>query len=195
MNEARFEVQLGWAFRWQQPQWTSQWKLRRDSRQKLSSQARSEFLSQKILPRVKQLFYFKLGVNLSSINKKLEHLQHSWFLLHPLGSFCGGEVRWGQGCRVSLTFSEGFFVCLFWFLSGFFFFFASPNGMQDLSSLTRDWTCAPCIGSTVLTTELPGKSPVLFFNWPFVYLLTCPSFTQGLWGSSYRELIKDKKMK
>ena len=123
VNEARFEVQLGWAFRWQQPQWTSQWKLRRDSRQKLSSQARSEFLSQKILPRVKQLFYFKLGVNLSSINKKLEHLQHSWFLLHPLGSFCGGEVRWGQGCRVSLTFSEGFFGCLFWFFSGFFFFF------------------------------------------------------------------------
>ena len=29
--------------------------------------------------------------------------------------------------------------------SFFFFFFAAPGSMQDLSSPTRDWTCAPCI--------------------------------------------------
>ena len=37
--------------------------------------------------------------------------------------------------------------CLF-----FGFFLATQSGMWDLSSLTRDWTHAPCTGSTVLTT-------------------------------------------
>ena len=32
----------------------------------------------------------------------------------------------------------------------FFFFFATPYSMQNLSSLTRDRTCAPCIGSESL---------------------------------------------
>ena len=32
-------------------------------------------------------------------------------------------------------------------LSFFFFFFAPLLGLWDLSSLTRDWTCAPCPGS------------------------------------------------
>ena len=31
------------------------------------------------------------------------------------------------------------------------------HGMWDLSSTTRDWTCVPCSGSTVLTTGPPGK--------------------------------------
>ena len=30
---------------------------------------------------------------------------------------------------------------------GIFFFFATPRGMQDLSSPTREWTCAPCSGN------------------------------------------------
>ena len=30
----------------------------------------------------------------------------------------------------------------------FFLFLAVPHGMWDLTSLTRDWTYAPCIGST-----------------------------------------------
>ena len=39
----------------------------------------------------------------------------------------------------------------------FFFFFATPCGMWDLSFQTRDH--APCIGiMRVLTTGLPGKS-------------------------------------
>ena len=37
-----------------------------------------------------------------------------------------------------------FLFCRFFF---FFFFLTTPCGMWDLSSLTRDRTCAPCIGS------------------------------------------------
>ena len=38
------------------------------------------------------------------------------------------------------------------------FYFASLCGIWDLSSHTRDRTCAPCSGSTVLTAGQPGKS-------------------------------------
>ena len=38
------------------------------------------------------------------------------------------------------------------------FDFASLCGIWDLSSHTRDRTCAPCSGSTVLTAGQPGKS-------------------------------------
>ena len=38
-------------------------------------------------------------------------------------------------------------------------FFATERGIRDLSSLSRDQTCVPCTGSTVLTTRPPGKSP------------------------------------
>ena len=38
-------------------------------------------------------------------------------------------------------------------------FLAVSCGMQDLSSLTRDQTHAPCTGSTVLATGLLGESP------------------------------------
>ena len=36
--------------------------------------------------------------------------------------------------------------------------------MQNLSSLARNQTCAPCIGSTVFTTGLPGKYLLLSFK-------------------------------
>ena len=36
-----------------------------------------------------------------------------------------------------------------------------PRGMWDRSP-SRDWTQAPCIGSTVLTTEPPGKAKISF---------------------------------
>ena len=42
------------------------------------------------------------------------------------------------------------FVCLFVFL----FFFT----IWALSSLSRDPTCIPCLGSTVFIMRLPGKS-------------------------------------
>ena len=48
-------------------------------------------------------------------------------------------------------------------------FLATPGSIWDLSSLTRDWTCAPCSGKLrVLITGLPGKSLQLqFSNWFF----------------------------
>ena len=47
-------------------------------------------------------------------------------------------------------------------------------GRVASSSLTRDRTCTPCIGSAVLTTGPPGKSPKTHFN-PFL-LHCCNSF-------------------
>ena len=40
-----------------------------------------------------------------------------------------------------------------------FLFLFLPHSMQDLSSLTRNGTRAPCSRSTVLSAGLPGKSP------------------------------------
>ena len=46
--------------------------------------------------------------------------------------------------------------------------------MRNLSSLTKDRTYAPCFGSTVLTTGLPGKSQegdaLKVKKWPFSFL-------------------------
>ena len=39
-----------------------------------------------------------------------------------------------------------------------------PRGMQDLSSLSWDWTHAPCTGSWVLTTEPPRVSHKCLFR-------------------------------
>ena len=44
----------------------------------------------------------------------------------------------------------------------FFFIFAVPRSIWDLSSLTRDWTHTTCSGSTVLTTGWPWKSQCYF---------------------------------
>ena len=54
-----------------------------------------------------------------------------------------------------------------YYLSDSFFkinlFLTVPHGMWDPSSLTRDWNHTPCVGSAVLTTGSPGKSPSLTF--------------------------------
>ena len=39
-----------------------------------------------------------------------------------------------------------------------YIYLAVPGGIWDLSSLTRDQTHTPCIGSAILTTRPPGKS-------------------------------------
>ena len=46
----------------------------------------------------------------------------------------------------------------------FFSFLAAYQGMWDVSSLTRDWTSAPCTGSAVSTTGPPGKSQEELFS-------------------------------
>ena len=53
----------------------------------------------------------------------------------------------------------------------FFFFNGHVTCMWDLSFLDKDWAHVPCIGNTVLTTELPGKCRILqFSNYIFVFL-------------------------
>ena len=58
------------------------------------------------------------------------------------------------------------------------YFLATPHGMWDLGSLTRDQTHGPYKGSTVLTTGPPRKSPCClpldqkFLNETF--MLNCP---------------------
>ena len=73
-----------------------------------------------------------------------------------------------QGCRHRIHWLEFYVKDLgnhkWLVLGGFFFFFfplALPCGLQDLSSLTRDRTCAPYNGSTKAspTTGPPGESP------------------------------------
>lgn len=58
-------------------------------------------------------------------------------------------------------------VCLFFFL-------ATPRGMQDLNSPTRDQTVSPALEAQILVTGSPGKSPCTFpmkdFYFEFVLL-------------------------
>ena len=58
-----------------------------------------------------------------------------------------------------INFSQSYFFKQYLFLLIYFSFFATMWGVWVLSSLTRDQTSAPCIGSTVLTIGRPGKSP------------------------------------
>ena len=54
-------------------------------------------------------------------------------------------------------------VCLYFFLSKIFL--VMPNSMWDPSSLNRNWTCDPCIGSSEFNqcNGPPAKSPDTFF--------------------------------
>ena len=52
-----------------------------------------------------------------------------------------------------------FYVLVFW-----------PQDMWDLSSLTRDWTCTPCIGRWRLNHWVTREVPLLY--------LDCKDFTQ-----------------
>ena len=48
-------------------------------------------------------------------------------------------------------------VCIYIYIYMYIYIYFWPEGVCDLSSLTRDWTCTPCDGSKVLTTGPPGK--------------------------------------
>jgi len=66
-----------------------------------------------------------------------------------------------------------FIYCLgFLSLSLFFFFSFLLCGMWDLSSLTRDGTCAPCIGRQSLSYWTAGEVPSFFFssNWSNMFM-------------------------
>ena len=60
-----------------------------------------------------------------------------------LGRECKEENVRSRKRRLPPT--NSLILFFFFFL---FFFLATPHGMWDLSSLTRDQTCAPCSGST-----------------------------------------------
>ena len=47
-----------------------------------------------------------------------------------------------------------FYVLVFW-----------PRGMWDLSSLTRDQTCTPCLGRQSLKQRTTGEVPKHFLTW------------------------------
>ena len=69
-----------------------------------------------------------------------------------------------------------------WFFLKIIYLLAAPCNMWDLSFLTRDRSCAPGIGSTVLITGLPGKScgSWTFRLRPKLTPLAPPKFS-GLW--------------
>ena len=66
----------------------------------------------------------------------------AWHLQLPLGD---SRLEGGAGLRGT-------------WMPSTTFFFATPRGLWDLSSSTRDRTCIPFSGSTVLNTGPPGKS-------------------------------------
>ena len=71
------------------------------------------------------------------------------------------------------------------FIYTFFFFpflLDAPHGMQDVSSLTRDGTPAPCSGNTVLTTGLPGESH------PTILIDVAGTQLPGLWRAARKGL-------
>ena len=71
-------------------------------------------------------------------------------------------------CLLAKALCFFFFIEILFYLI-LFYFLAVQFSMWDLSSSTRDWTRAPCRGSTVLSTGLLGKSQPcdLYFPWSF----------------------------
>ena len=63
-----------------------------------------------------------------------------------------------------------YYLCVFW-----------PWGLLDISSPTKDWTCASCIGS--LNTEPPGKSFIALF------FINCMTSAQNLFLSVLHFLV------
>lgn len=64
------------------------------------------------------------------------------------------------------------FIKVFVFLK-FIYFLTVPWSMQDLSSTTKDWTCAPCIKSAVLNKDICPwlkfkKKKNCFFSWAYM---------------------------
>ena len=92
----------------------------------------------------------------------------SWAIMGAQVSYHQG--RWNCGIVFGLCPFLLFHSCSLWIFSPwsgqlrpwtfFFFFLVSPRGMQDLSSLTRDWTCAPCSGSVASSPLEHQGSPL-----------------------------------
>ena len=87
--------------------------------------------------------YSKLIIWIDSFNPHNKSLRVGQWMFPVLLFFCFLLV-WLVGLAFAVVVAVFCFVLL--------------HGTQNFSSLTRDWTCALCSGSTVLTTGLPGKS-------------------------------------
>ena len=86
------------------------------------------------------------------------------FFLLPSCSFhlFEGRMDWISSFFLIINFSWSI-VALQNKFTFFFSFCLRPCSTWDLSSLTRDQTCSPNLGSTVSTTGPPGKAPHQWF--------------------------------
>ena len=100
------------------------------------------------------------GEEVQMLRVKTGHLQDTW-------------RRWirrqphSRDVRPRGIKSQGKPTSSFSFLT-YFYFLATMPSIQDLSSLTRGQTSAPCSGSAVCTTGPEGKSPNRFLSKQFI---------------------------
>ena len=93
--------------------------------------------------------------------------------LHAHHSF---PLLWGTECTLSLriTLSHSQIMCVsntdFHCTPNSFFFFFWLRGMWELCSLTRDWTCNPCIGKV----KVKSLSHVWLFATPWTVVYQAP---------------------
>ena len=85
-----------------------------------------------------------------AVSSQLQHVESS---LHHAGYFV--EEHGLSNCGTRSPECSGFSSCIAWA--------QLLHGMWDLSSLTRDWTCVPCIGRQTLNHWTTREVPALFF--------------------------------
>ena len=89
-----------------------------------------------------------------AVSSQLQHVESS---LHHAGYFV--EEHGLSNCGTRSPECSGFSSCIAWA--------QLLHGMWDLSSLTRDWTCVPCIVRWILNCWTTGEVPLpLFLEWP-----------------------------
>ena len=87
---------------------------------------------------------------------------------------CSNKMKWNvfspSFSSIFVYFKTCFTVqgtSIFYYL----FVLTTSHGMWDLCSQTRNWTCDPCIGSSVLTTRPHGKSPIFVYFIPALLIM------------------------
>ena len=93
------------------------------------------------------------------VNKVLWRNSHIHLFTEIYGYFPTTKVEWTNSRPCGLESIKYFLSVPFLF---FFCFLVTPCSMWDLSSPTRDRTCAPCIGSASLNHWTTGKVPCPF---------------------------------
>ena len=108
--------------------------------------------------KVSPSFFFWISIYLAVSNQlqyrldnRLQHRVES--SLHHVGSFV--EEHGLSNCGTWSPECSGFSSCIAWA--------QLLHGMWDLSSLTRDWTCVPCIAKWILNCWTTAEAPLPFF--------------------------------